>query len=130
MGKINGACCHCSELAGKTASHPDSLGNQAPLFALAVITEGQKGKRRATVAAERWAREEPLQRQRCATRSHSWGARAGSPSLQGPAGRQCRRTCPVFLVEGQGRGVSTAVAGLSDCFRARPQREKGGAAMA
>lgn len=62
MGKVNGACCHCSELAEKTPSHPDNLENQVPLFTLAVITEGQKANRRTTVIAEHRTRKEPLQR--------------------------------------------------------------------
>lgn len=99
MGKINGDCCHCSELARRTSCHPDNLENYICLLIPAVITEKQKAERRTTATAENQTKEEPLSRWESAVCSHSQGAWGISQSLQGPSGCQNRKTVICLLLK-------------------------------
>lgn len=79
VGEINGACCHGSELAGKTPVTLTVWKTRSLFFTLAVVTEGLKAKRGATVTAEHQTGKS------CSTGS-SVGARAGGQPLQGTPG--------------------------------------------
>lgn len=130
VGEINGACCHCSELAGKIPVIPTIWETRSLFLPLQSLQRDKRPRGEPLSLPSTRPGKNHSKGRGVRPPSHSWGAQAGSQSLQGPAGYQRWRTYYVFLVEGQDRSVNTAAAGRRDCFRARPEREKGGAIMA